>query len=106
MEESVRLGTASVPACVALSSPGGGRVVNLGSQRMADAVVSWLAMRRVERGPSEVGVAVAGVGCAVLVWSGVNVVDVQQYMGAVAIAASELGSSWANVVGLRLHVSL
>jgi hypothetical protein len=63
MDESVRLGTARVPACVALSSPGGGRVVNLGSQRMLDAVVSWLAMRRVERASSEGG---AGAWCAVV----------------------------------------
>lgn len=63
MDESVRLGTANVPACVALSSPGGGRVVNLGSQRMLDAVVSWLAMRRVERASSAVG---AGAWCAVV----------------------------------------
>jgi hypothetical protein len=61
MDESVRTGTARVPACVALSSPGGAREVNLGSQRIAEAVVSWLAMRSVERVVSE-----AGAGCAVL----------------------------------------
>jgi hypothetical protein len=65
MDESVRLGTARVPACVALSSPGGGRVVNSGSQRMADAVVNWLAMRRVEQAASEV-VLGTGAGCAVV----------------------------------------
>jgi hypothetical protein len=65
MDESVRTGTARVPACVALSSPGGGLSVNLGSQRMADAVVSLLAMRSVERGSSEVG-AGAGADCAVV----------------------------------------
>jgi hypothetical protein len=61
MDESVRTETARVPACVALSSAGGGRVVNLGSQRIAEAVVSWLAMRSVER-----EVSGAGAGCAVL----------------------------------------
>ena len=66
MDESVRYGTARFPACVALSSPGGGRVVKLGSQRMVEAVVSWLAMRKVEAG-SSVGGAEAGAGCAVLV---------------------------------------
>lgn len=44
MEESVRA-TETVPAWVGLSFPGGARVVCLGSQRMALAVVSWLAMR-------------------------------------------------------------
>jgi hypothetical protein len=61
MDESVRAGTARVPACVALSSPGGAREVNWGSQRIAEAVVSWLAMRSVER-----VVPAAGAGCAVL----------------------------------------
>lgn len=51
IDESVRL-TARVPTCVA---PRGGRVVNFGSQRMEDAVVSWVAMRRVERASSVVG---------------------------------------------------
>ena len=45
MDESVRLGTARVPAWTGFRLPGGGRDVNLGSQRMADAVVSWLAIR-------------------------------------------------------------
>lgn len=67
MDESVRKGTASVPACVALSSPGGGLSVNLGSQRMADAVTNLPAMRSVERTSSAGGGALAGAGCAVLV---------------------------------------
>lgn len=66
MDESVRLGTASVPACVALSSPGGGRSVNFGSQRMEEAVVSCVAMRSVDWTSSEGG-AEAGAGVAVLV---------------------------------------
>jgi hypothetical protein len=67
IDESVRTGTARVPACVALSSPGGGLSVNLGSQRIEEAVVSLLAMRSVERGSSKAGGAVAGADCAVLV---------------------------------------
>ena len=64
MDESVRWGATRVPACTGLRLPGGAREVNLGSQRMAEAVVSWLAMRRgeVERAPSG-----AGAGDAVLV---------------------------------------
>lgn len=45
IEESVRLGIASVPAWTGLRLPGGAREVNFGSQRIAEAVVSWLAMR-------------------------------------------------------------
>ena len=70
MDESVRKGTASVPACVALSSPGGGLSVNLGSQRMADAVTNLPAMRSVEQRSSAGGGALAGAGCAVLVGEG------------------------------------
>lgn len=67
MDDSVRKGTARVPAWVAFSSPGGGRVVKLGSQRMAEAVVSCRAMRRVERASSGAAVAGrAGAGCAVV----------------------------------------
>jgi len=101
MDESVRWGTARVPACVALSSPGGGRVVKLGSQRMADAVVSWEAMRSVERGSSEVE-AEAGAGCAVLEVGVVNerrcykVVGV--YMGPAAMIVIDV-----VVVGSRLR---
>lgn len=36
---------ARVPAWTGLRRPGGAREVYLGSQRMADAVVSWRAMR-------------------------------------------------------------
>lgn len=45
MDESVRLGTLRVPAWTGWRLPGGAREVNLGSQRMAEAVVSWRAMR-------------------------------------------------------------
>lgn len=44
MDESVRFATERVPACVGLSLVGGGRVVYLGSQRIALAVVSWNAI--------------------------------------------------------------
>jgi len=46
MDESVRCGATRVPAWTGLRLPGGAREVKLGSQRMAEAVVSWLAMRR------------------------------------------------------------
>ena len=64
MDESVRLGTARVPACVGWRLPGGAREVNLGSQRMVDAVVSWLAMRS---GDDERELSGAGAEEAVLV---------------------------------------
>jgi hypothetical protein len=63
MEESVRWGATSVPACTGLRLPGGGREVNCRSQRMAEAVVSWLAMRR---GEDERGLSGAGADDAVL----------------------------------------
>lgn len=69
MEESVRFATESVPAWVGLSLPGGGRVVYLGSQRMALAVVSRFAMRScggvvvlVREGSEEFGSAVLRKG--------------------------------------------
>jgi len=64
MDESVRCGATRVPAWTGLRLPGGAREVNLGSQRMAEAVVSWLAMRRGEGGRDLSGV---GAGDAVLV---------------------------------------
>lgn len=69
IDESVRLGMARVPAWTGLRLPGGAREVNLGSQRMADAVVSWLAMRR---GDEERELAGAGADDAVLVKWRVN----------------------------------
>lgn len=66
MDESVRLGTVRVPAWTGLRSPGGGREVNLGSQRIADAVVSWLAMRRGDEG-CELELTGVGADDAVLV---------------------------------------
>lgn len=65
MDESVRWGATRVPAWTGLRLAGGGRDVNLGSQRMAEAVVSCRAMRRGddERGASSAG---AGAGGAVL----------------------------------------
>ena len=64
MDESVRLGMVSVPAWTGLRLrlPGGALEVYLGSQRIADAVVSWLAMRRGEGGRDKTG----GAGEAVL----------------------------------------
>jgi len=68
MDESVRCGATSVPAWTGWRLPGGAREVNLGSQRMAEAVVSWLAMRRGEGGFG--GLSGAGAGDAVVVSEG------------------------------------
>lgn len=46
MVESDLFSSESVPTCVGCSLVGGGLLVNLGSQRMELAVVSWLAMVR------------------------------------------------------------
>lgn len=67
IDESVLLPTAKVLTWVGRSLAGGGRLVNLGFQRMALAVVSWLAtaseldkggVERVWRGREEVDCAV------------------------------------------------
>lgn len=70
MDESVRCGATSVPACTGLRLPGGAREVNRGSQRMAEAVVSWLAMRSGDEGRDLSGASGAGAGDAVLVMCG------------------------------------
>ena len=60
----------SVPAWTGLRLPGGARDVNCGSQRIVEAVVNWLAMRR---GVDELGLTGAGAEDAVLVrWRGVK----------------------------------
>jgi hypothetical protein len=69
MEESVRRGATRVPACTGLRLPGGGREVNWGSQRMAEAVVSWRAMRS---GEDERASSGGGAGDAVLEMCGVK----------------------------------
>ena len=55
-----------MPAWTGWRLPGGARDVNLGSQRMAEAVVSWLAMRSGEEEREERAASGVGAGGAVL----------------------------------------
>ena len=86
IEDSVRKGTAKVPAMAGLSLPGGGRSVYF--QSSAPAVVIWLAMRR--SGGGEVERSGAGVEDAV-VSDGI-----QSWVGGVQIAVISDGQQWCG----------
>lgn len=84
MEDSVRKGTATVPAMAGLRLPGGGRLAYF--QSSAPAVVIWLAMRRSGGG------AAGGVG-----------VDGRSGAGAADAVVRAGGWRWARgVVGVQM----